>query len=45
MLSSGDTRTDIAAPVAKLPQTMTALEASPASFTKLAGLSLFPLLR
>ena len=37
--------TDIAATVAKLQETMTVLEASQASFTKLAGLSLFQLLR
>ncbi len=36
--------TDIAATVAKLQETMTVLEASQASFTKLAGLSLFQLL-
>ncbi|MBC2652156.1 flagellin N-terminal helical domain-containing protein [Novosphingobium aerophilum] len=37
--------TDIAATVAKLQETMTVLEASQASFTKLASLSLFQLLR
>jgi flagellar hook-associated protein 3 FlgL len=37
--------TDIASTVAKLQETMTVLEASQASFTKLAGLSLFQLLR
>ena len=36
--------TDIAATVAQLQQTMTVLEASQASFAKLAGLSLFDLL-
>lgn len=36
--------TDIAATVARLQETMTVLEASQASFTKLAGLSLFRLL-
>ncbi len=37
--------TDIAATIAQLQQTMVVLEASQASFTKLAGLSLFDLLR
>lgn len=37
--------TDIAATVAKLQETMTVLEASQASFAKLAGLSLFDVLR
>lgn len=37
--------TDIASTVAKLQETMTVLEASQASFTKLAGLSLFQLLK
>jgi len=37
--------TDIAATVARLQQTMTVLEASQASFTKLASLSLFDLIR
>lgn len=37
--------TDIASTVARLQETMTVLEASQASFTKLAGLSLFQLLR
>lgn len=37
--------TDIASTVAQLQETMTVLEASQASFTKLAGLSLFQLLR
>jgi len=36
--------TDIASTVARLQQTMTVLEASQASFTKLANLSLFSLL-
>ena len=36
--------TDIASTVAQLQQTMTVLEASQASFTKLAGLSLFSML-
>lgn len=37
--------TDIASTVARLQQTMTVLEASQASFTKLSGLSLFSMIR
>jgi len=37
--------TDIAATVARLQETMTVLEASQASFTRLAGLSLFDMIR
>ena len=37
--------TDLPATIAELQQTMTVLEASQASFTKLAGLSLFDLIR
>ena len=37
--------TDLSLAVSRLQQTMTVLEASQASFTRLAGLSLFALLR
>jgi flagellar hook-associated protein 3 FlgL len=37
--------TDIASTVARLQQTMTVLEASQASFTRLSGLSLFSMIR